>query len=65
MFDYCTGLTSLDVSSWDINKVTDYSYMFDGCKSLTTLRVKQGTYDWWYSRLKAAKIQNQVTIIEV
>ena len=37
MFEYCSGLTSLDVSSFNTNMVTDMSYMFKGCTSLTSL----------------------------
>jgi hypothetical protein len=39
--------------------------MFTDCDSLTTLKVKEGTYDWWCARLQEASIENQVTIIEV
>ena len=37
MFEYCSGLTSLDVSSFNTNMVTDMTYMFKGCTSLTSL----------------------------
>ena len=37
MFRGCSGLTSLDVSSFNTNMVTDMSYMFKGCTSLTSL----------------------------
>ena len=39
MFQFCNGLTSLDVSSFDTNNVTDMSYMFNGCSCLTSLDV--------------------------
>jgi len=38
-FYNCTGLTTLDVSSWNTAAVTNMSYMFLGCSSLTTLDV--------------------------
>ena len=37
MFYGCSGLTSLDVSSFNTNMVTDMTYMFKGCTSLTSL----------------------------
>ena len=37
MFYGCSGLTSLDVSSFNTNIVTDMTYMFKGCTSLTSL----------------------------
>ena len=37
MFYYCSGLTSLDLSSWDTSNVTDMSNMFHGCSGLTSL----------------------------
>ena len=30
-------METLDLSNWDISNVTDMSYMFAGCTSLTTL----------------------------
>ena len=65
MFAGCTGLTSLDVSNFDTSNVTNTESMFYNCTSLQTLKIKQGTRDWWYKRLTNAKIQNNVTIIEV
>ena len=65
MFYGCGKLTSLDVSSFDISKVTNSQYMFYYCTSLQTLKIKQGTRDWWYDKLTKASIQNNVTIIEV
>ena len=37
MFDACSNLTSLDVSSFDTSKVTDMDSMFYYCTSLTSL----------------------------
>lgn len=39
MFIGCSGLTSLDVSSFDTSKVTDMGYMFGYCYGLTSLDV--------------------------
>ena len=37
MFHSCSALTSLDVSKFKTEKVTDMSYMFYGCTSLATI----------------------------
>ena len=37
MFQECSGLTSLDVSSFDTSNVTDMNYMFGYCSNLTSL----------------------------
>ena len=37
MFNYCSNLTTLDVSNFDTSNVTDMNYMFNGCSNLTTL----------------------------
>ena len=37
MFSCCKNLTSLDLSHFDVSKVTDMSWMFSGCKNLTSL----------------------------
>ena len=39
MFNGCSSLTSLNVSSFNTSKVTDMSNMFYGCSSLTSLNV--------------------------
>ena len=39
MFYYCSALTSLDVSGWDVSNVTDMSYLFYYCPALTSLDV--------------------------
>jgi len=58
MFQYCSSLQTLDVSSWNVNHLTNnYAYnMFRSCTSLTTLYIKDGTYDWWCERLTGANI---------
>lgn len=40
MFDGCSSLTSLDVSSFNTANVTDMAGMFHGCSSLTSLNVR-------------------------
>lgn len=37
LFDSCTGLTSLDLSSWNTSKVIEMEGMFSGCSSLESL----------------------------
>ena len=37
MFQYCSSLTSLDLSNFDTSKVTMMNAMFDGCSGLTSL----------------------------
>ena len=37
IFQYCSGLTSLDLSGWDTSNVTYISDMFNDCTSLTSL----------------------------
>ena len=39
MFSDCSGLTSLDVSSFDTSNVTNMGFMFYGCRSLTSLNL--------------------------
>ena len=40
MFQYCSGLISLDLSGWDISSETIMSLMFNSCNSLRTIRMK-------------------------
>ena len=37
MFQYCQGLTSLELSSFNTSKVTNMSYMFDSCIGLSSV----------------------------
>ena len=37
MFNLCSGLTSLDLSSFDTSNVTSMNYMFNECRGLTSL----------------------------
>ena len=41
MFEYCTGLTSLDVSEFNTSNVTNMCDMFSGCSVLTNLDVSK------------------------
>ena len=42
MFQSCTGLTTLDLSTWDTGNVTNMAAMFFGCSNLTTIYVGEG-----------------------
>ena len=42
MFDHCSKLTSLDLSSFNTAKVTNMNWMFSGCSGLTTIYVSDG-----------------------
>ena len=37
MFSNCSSLQSLDLSNWDVSKVTNVGSMFYYCNELTTL----------------------------
>ena len=39
MFQACTNLTSLDLSSFDTSNVTSIEAMFAGCSNLTSLKL--------------------------
>jgi surface protein len=39
MFEYCSSLTSLDLSSFDTSKVTNMNHMFNNCSSLASAGV--------------------------
>ena len=40
MFSDCSGLTSLDLSKWDISEGTIITNMFEGCSNSLTIRMK-------------------------
>ena len=40
MFNSCESLTSMDVSSWNTNKVTRMDHMFNGCKNLASFDLR-------------------------
>lgn len=39
MFRDCSSLTSLDLSGWDISNIESLKSMFDGCSSLSNLKL--------------------------
>ena len=41
MFEYCSNLINLDLSSFDTSNVTNMHYMFDNCSKLTNLDVSK------------------------
>jgi surface protein len=43
MFQSCCKLTSVDLSAFDLAKVTDVSYMFWGCSSLESVTFPEST----------------------
>ena len=45
MFQYCSSLTSLDLSNWNVGAVTNMNAMFRGCSSLTTLDLSNWKVD--------------------
>ena len=40
MFESCSSLTNLDLSSFDTSKVTNMDYMFSDCSNLTSLDLR-------------------------
>jgi len=51
MFYNCSGLTSLDLSSFDTSKVTTMQHMFYNCSGLTTIYVS----DQWSTAAVTAR----------
>ena len=52
MFDYCSSLTSLDVSGFNTSKVERFCGLFSGCSSLTSIDVSHfDTSNVWDFRL--------------
>ena len=41
MFNACFALTTLDLSSFNTSKVTDFRWMFNNCSRLKTIYVKE------------------------
>ena len=37
IFHNCSSLKSLEISNWNLNKVTNLESMFSGCESLISL----------------------------
>lgn len=46
MFEGCSSLTTLDLSSFDTRKVTDMEQMFKDCTNLTTICVTEDDTHW-------------------
>ena len=60
MFEGCTSLTEIDLSSFDISSLTNMDYMFKGCTSLETIYVSDKwdakiIYASYYSSLISSK----------
>ena len=54
MFDGCSGLTSLDLSGWNMSNVTSMYGMFDGCSNSLNIRMIGCSSE------TVGKIQNQL-----
>ena len=60
---YCnSGITEIDLSSFDTSKVTDMSYMFSGCANLQTINMNgidlSNTTNWHYLFHGTSNLQN-------
>lgn len=62
MFNSCSSLSNLDLSSFDTKKVVDMSFMFKDCSSLTTLNVGFSTENVSNMRNMFANCSNLETI---
>ena len=56
MFEYCEGLTKLDLGSWNTSNVENMSWMFNECTNLLELNLKnwstlKATYNGHYAML--------------
>ena len=45
MFYGCSSLTSIDLSNFDVSKITNFQYMFYNCKSLQTINLNSFKLD--------------------
>ena len=45
MFKGCSSLTSIDISKFNTEKVTDMKSMFDGCLSLKSIDVSNNNFN--------------------
>ena len=66
MFYQCSSLQELNISGWDLTKVTDTDDMFAVCSSLKTIYMRncnQITIDKIKAQLETDGILNNVTII--
>ena len=67
MFYNCSSLSSIDLSNFNTNNVTNMVYMFKGCKSLSSLnlsnfncdKIKETTYlDRMFEDCNSLKVKN-------
>ena len=63
MFGMCSGLTSLDLSGWKISNATSMNNMFNGCTSLTTIRMV-GCSEGTINKIKAVKPSSAAIVTE-
>ena len=66
MFDGCSGLAFLDLSGWNMSKVINISkmsYMFRGCTSLTTIRMK-GCSEATIKKIEGVKPSSAIIVTE-
>ena len=64
IFQSCSGLTSLDLSGWNMSNVTQMNYMFHDCSSLTTIKMigcDQTTID----KIKAQSTKDGITRAQI
>ena len=60
MFSRCTKLTSLDLSSWNTEKVTNMTGMFAGCKNLKSIKMV-GCSEATINKIKAQLATDGIT----
>ena len=63
MFGNCSGLTSLDLSDWDMSNVTDMGATFEGCSKLTTIRMK-GCSEATINKIRGVKPSSATIVTE-
>ena len=68
IFQYCSGLTSLDLSGWDTSKVTNMDSMFSGCNALQEIKMigcSSTTIDKIKTQLKADGLSEDIVKTEL
>ena len=63
MFSSCSGLTSLDLSGWDMRSVTYSNDMFKNCTALTTIRMK-GCSEATIKKIEGVKPSSAIIVTE-
>ena len=63
MFYHCSSLTSLDLSSFDTNKVINMNYMFSNCSSLTNIDMRKATFNATSYSFMFSNITSGINII--